>query len=155
MEIPFFVLNKVAVKTIEAGARHSIVLDRKGQMYAFGDNSEDECAGNEQRCQFPEKIDQNFKAVDIFAGATHNLALSGIYSENKLLDEGYLYSWGGSGAYTTWSNPNSLHSKLKILENLNGKSISKVALGNMNTIVVTGGPIYKDEPSLISSNLAY
>ena len=36
--------NKIKVKKIAAGARHTLILDNEGNIYAMGDNSEDQCA---------------------------------------------------------------------------------------------------------------
>jgi len=128
--IPFFEDNEVLVKSISTGARHSLALDFDGQIYAFGDNSEDQCAADEQRCETPQIIEQQLKTINIFSGKSHNAAVA---------QDGQLYTWGGNGVNTNWSNPNALHTKLKILETVKGKTINGVALANDNTIIVTGG----------------
>jgi len=128
--IPFFEDNEVLVKSISTGARHSLALDFDGQIYAFGDNSEDQCAADEQRCETPQIIEQQLKTINIFSGKSHNAAVA---------QDGQLYTWGGNGVNTNWSNPNALHTKLKIWETVKGKTINGVALANDNTIIVTGG----------------
>lgn len=53
----------------------------------MGDNSEDQCAISGRRTNTPEKVLKEFDAVKIFAGESHNVALS---------KEGNLFCWGGS-----------------------------------------------------------
>ena len=78
---------------IDSGARHTIVLDTEGNIYAMGDNSEDQCAISGRRANEPEIILKDFKAVNIFAGDSHNIALS---------EEGGVYSWGGQVINSSW-----------------------------------------------------
>jgi len=59
----------------------------------MGDNSEDQCAISGRRANQPEKILKEFDATDIYAGDSHNVALS---------VEKEMYSWGGSVINTSW-----------------------------------------------------
>jgi len=119
--------DKVKIRQIAAGARHSLVLDHDGNIYAMGDNSEDQCAVPGRRAVEPEKILKDFKAAEIFSGDTHNVARS---------EAGQLYSWGGSVINQSWVNNND--SKLKVMEDFKTRSVGLVALAYSNTIVVTG-----------------
>lgn len=92
IRIPFFEDKKI--KKVSVGARHTLALDYEGKIYAMGDNSEDQCAISGRRANEPEIILMDFKAVDIFAGDSHNIALS---------DDQGVYSWGGSTINTSWT----------------------------------------------------
>jgi alpha-tubulin suppressor-like RCC1 family protein len=95
----------------------------------MGDNSEDQCAILGRRANVPEKILKEFRVSEIFAGETHNVALS---EDNKL------YSWGGSTINKSWIKQKSNESKLRLMEDLNLRKISLIDLSYSNTIVITG-----------------
>ena len=65
------------IKKITTGARHSMILLSNGDLFAFGDNSEGQCTGNNTRYVNPIKIelDAREKIVDVFSGYNHNLIL--------------------------------------------------------------------------------
>lgn len=84
----------IAVTKIEAGARHTLVLDADGNIFAMGDNSEEQCAISGRRANEPEKILKDFRATDIFAGDSHNIAVS---------EDGSIYSWGGATINSSWA----------------------------------------------------
>lgn len=90
-QLAFF--KDMRVAKIAAGARHTLVLDDEGNIYAMGDNSEDQCAISGRRANLPEKILKEFKAKKIYAGDSHNVALS---------DQDNIYSWGGSVINQSW-----------------------------------------------------
>jgi alpha-tubulin suppressor-like RCC1 family protein len=52
VKIPYF--QNINIIKIAAGARHTIVLDAEGSIYAMGDNSEDQCAISGRRAYEPE-----------------------------------------------------------------------------------------------------
>ena len=65
--------NLSKISKIAVGARHSLVLLKDGDLYAFGDNSDGQCTGFSTRYAIPTKIifDQKEKIVDIFCGYNH------------------------------------------------------------------------------------
>lgn len=65
------------IKKITTGARHSMILLNNGELYAFGDNSEGQCTGNNTRYVSPNKIeiDARDKIVDVHSGYNHNLVV--------------------------------------------------------------------------------
>ena len=73
-KIEFFDDKKIT--KISAGARHTLALDIEGNIFAMGDNSEDQCAISGRRANEPEKIVKEFGVVDLYAGDSHNVALS-------------------------------------------------------------------------------
>ena len=66
---------KGVIKKVSVGARHSLVLLENGTLYAFGDNSEGQCAGLFSRYTQPiqVEIDLKEKIIDIYSGYNHNL----------------------------------------------------------------------------------
>lgn len=141
MKIPFFENRKVA--KIDSGARHTIVLDKDGNIFAMGDNSEDQCAISGRRANEPELILKDFKAVDIYAGDSHNIAIS---------EEGGVFSWGGSVINSSWVQKNANESKLKLMEDLKRRKISIVSLAYSNTLIISGqAAVVNDEGETDSS----
>lgn len=65
------------IRKVTTGARHSMILLSNGDLFAFGDNSEGQCTGNNTRYVNPIKIelDAREKIVDIFSGYNHNIIL--------------------------------------------------------------------------------
>ncbi len=117
------------IKHVATGARHTLVVDREGNIYAMGDNSEDQCAISGRRANAPEKILKAFKASKVFAGESHNIAVSDNYD---------LYNWGGSVINSSWVQQNTNESKLKFMEDLKKRKINKINLAYSNTLVITG-----------------
>ena len=58
-----------------------MILLSNGDFYAFGDNSEGQCTGNNVRYLSPIKIeiDAREKVVDIYSGYNHNMAVLSKY----------------------------------------------------------------------------
>jgi alpha-tubulin suppressor-like RCC1 family protein len=52
-----------------------MLLLNNGDLYAFGDNSEGQCTGNNTRYINPIKIevDAKDKIIDVYSGYNHNL----------------------------------------------------------------------------------
>lgn len=69
--------NLSKISKIAVGSRHSLVLLKDGDLYAFGDNSDGQCTGFSTRYAIPTKIifDQKEKIVDIFCGYNHCMIL--------------------------------------------------------------------------------
>jgi alpha-tubulin suppressor-like RCC1 family protein len=65
------------IKKVSVGARHSLILLDNGNLYAFGDNSEGQCAGGMSRYPSPVKIDveSKEKIIDVYSGYNHNLVV--------------------------------------------------------------------------------
>ncbi len=79
---------KNPIKKLTTGARHSMVLLTNGDVYAFGDNSEGQCTGNNTRYLSPIRIelDAREKVVDVYSGYNHNLlVLSNLYIKLKVM----------------------------------------------------------------------
>jgi RCC1 and BTB domain-containing protein len=66
---------KANIKKIAVGARHTLILLDNNELYAFGDNSEGQCTGQNARYSYPTKveIEAKEKIVDIYCGYNHNL----------------------------------------------------------------------------------
>ena len=86
----FFYNNKLKIKKISSGARHSLVLCENGQVYCFGDNSDSQCCGLEKIVSVPTLVrfnDSSEIIVDIKAGFNHSIAKG---------KTGKIYVWGDS-----------------------------------------------------------
>ena len=71
--------NMAKISKIAVGARHSLVLLKDGNLYAFGDNSDGQCTGFCTRYTTPTKIifDKKERIIDIFCGYNHCMILLG------------------------------------------------------------------------------
>ena len=69
------------VDKIAVGARHSLILLKDGDLYAFGDNSDGQCTGFTTRYPSPVKIsfDNMDKIIDVYSGYNHCLIILGYY----------------------------------------------------------------------------
>ena len=86
----FFYNNKLKIKKISSGARHSLVLCETGQVFCFGDNSDSQCCGLEKIVSVPTLVrfnDSSETIVDIKAGFNHSIAKG---------KTGKIYVWGDS-----------------------------------------------------------
>jgi len=86
----FFYYNKLKILKISTGARHSLVLCDRGEVYCFGDNSDSQCCGLEKIVSVPTLVrfnDINEEIVDIKAGFNHSIAKG---------KTGKIYVWGDS-----------------------------------------------------------
>ena len=83
----FFNNLNLTIKKIATGGRHTLVLTKNGEVYAFGDNSEGQCSGYLSFYKVPIKVSfkNEEKIVDIACGYNHSIA----YNE-----KGILYTWG-------------------------------------------------------------
>jgi alpha-tubulin suppressor-like RCC1 family protein len=70
-----------AIYKIATGARHSLILLKNGELYAFGDNSDGQCTGYTTRYPSPTKIsfDIREKIIDVYSGYNSCLIILGIY----------------------------------------------------------------------------
>ena len=127
VELPFF--QGMWVEQVAAGARHSLVLDSLGNIFAMGDNSEDQCAISGRRASHPEKILKDFRAMQIYSGESHNVAVA---------DDKAVYSWGGATINSSWAQQSTTESKLRLMEDLKRRKISLIELSYANTVVITG-----------------
>ena len=72
---------------------------------------------------------KDFDAVDIYAGDSHNIAVS---------DDTALFNWGGTVVNSSWVQNGVNDSKLKLMEDLKRRKISLIQLAYANTLVITG-----------------
>ncbi len=138
MKIPF----ESAIKKVSTGARHSLVLLENGFLYAFGDNSEGQCAGSQTRYNTPVKIslDTLDKIVDVFSGYNHNLIV---------LASGEMLTWGDtSSGKLGYYEGNMTQTTPRLIQSLKGKYPNQVALGFGMTVISTSSY----ENSLVALN---
>ena len=64
--IKHFSTKCIKVVNVKAGQRHTVVLDNKGNVYTFGDNSRLQCSSDRFRRKTPYKIEIDFRATSIF-----------------------------------------------------------------------------------------
>ncbi|CDW72098.1 UNKNOWN [Stylonychia lemnae] len=112
---------------IAAGARHSLILDRKGLMYVIGDNSFDQCLSQDRRAYEAKVIQCQEEVEEIYSGRDHNIAVS---------KTGIAYSWGGSLINKGWGNNNQI--ELDQIEDLQNRYPDIIDLSYSNTIIITG-----------------
>ena len=81
------------------------------------------------RATVPEKIQKDFVAIKIYAGDTHNLAVSA---------DNHLYRWGGTEVNTSRiSQGMGGETKLKLVEECKNKTVQFIELAYSNTIIIT------------------
>ncbi len=126
------------VRDIAAGARHSLVVLEGGEMYGFGDNSEQQCAaGYRARCSQPHLIEHfsggsaPVRFVAAFSGNVHNVGMA---------DTGDMYSWGGGERLFSIGNRVRQRTALTEVDEIKGHLVSRVVLSHGNTVILTGDP---------------
>jgi E3 ubiquitin-protein ligase HERC2 len=131
IKITFFEEKNLKPIKVCAGGRHTLVLCDNDRIYAFGDNSDGQCTGNEEQVKIPIKI-KSFgrnRIIDIFCGYDYSVALT---------DEGEVYVWGHvdflnmSGSHFT-----SNEYKPKIIPYLKDKHISYIGTGFQQLALAT------------------
>lgn len=106
------------IRKIACGKRHTLILCENGELYAFGDNSENQCSGNEKYIATPYLIPFKSKIVinDVYTGGNYSLA--------KTI-KGEIYCWGNcnflfsndQGAEDTIHEPKEINTlKLKNIQ---------------------------------------
>ena len=81
---------------IDTGVDHILMLDRKGQVWAMGDDTFGQCGQGEEnrqkvapffevRHRTPKKVPIPEKVVKVVSGNRHNLAIT---------DQGSMFGWG-------------------------------------------------------------
>jgi alpha-tubulin suppressor-like RCC1 family protein len=84
--IPTLIKSELTFKTIAAGDFHSLALDTKGKLYAWGYNQYGQLGlGDEEERNIPTLIKSELTFRTIAAGAYHSLSLD---------KNGKLYAWG-------------------------------------------------------------
>ena len=87
-------INKIAV-----GGRHNLILCNDGNVYSFGDNSQNQCSGYNTCYRTPTLINKysGSNAIDIFAGYNFSVSYSDL--EN-------IWSWGDNSNYKCGTDMN-------------------------------------------------
>ncbi len=127
-----------AIYKIATGARHSLILLKNGELYAFGDNSDGQCTGYTTRYPSPTKInfDNREKIIDVYCGYNSCLIILGININN--LANGELYSWGDASCGKLGYDEGGLSvSSPKLIQQLKGKYVDMVSLGFQITVIST------------------
>lgn len=127
--VPFFREKKV--KDIAAGARHSLVLDFEGNLYAFGDNSEGQCGFEARRAYVPESVlvGEIGHISAVWAGDSHSAYMTESHD---------LYVWGDNTANRLGIPSTMKVLSPKLLDELFGRNISTVGLGGVFTLILAG-----------------
>ena len=122
--------TKMGFVKVAAGGSHSLALDSKGNLWAWGDNSFGKLGdGTNTNSLIPLKIINEFK--EISASSTHSLALT---------ENGDLYAWGrntdgqlGDGTTTSRNIPTKIMSGIKEISAGIGHSLAIDEDGNLYT----------------------
>ena len=116
IKINYFKKNNIEIIKVEAGERHSLFLDNKGNVYGCGltkkDNNETE------RVYAPIKLDDisDLDIIDIFWGESTSYAID---------SNGIPYKWEG------------IKGDFEVISDANGRYIYQVAVGNNNIVILT------------------
>ncbi len=127
VNIPF----ESAIKKVSTGARHTLILLENGNIYAFGDNSEGQCAGSNTRYSTPVKInlETRDKIVDVYSGYNHNLIV---------LSNGELLTWGDtSSGKLGYFEGNMIQPTPRLIQGLKGKYPNQIGMGFGMTVIST------------------
>lgn len=130
-KIPFFANSGSKVIKVQAGARHSFVLNDKGDLYSFGDNSEGQCSGLNSRMSAPTRVnlDSKERVVDVFAGYNHSFVIS---------EGGSIYSFGDTAnGKLGYPDTNLSNFKPRLIQLLKGKYANVISLGSQFSVVST------------------
>jgi alpha-tubulin suppressor-like RCC1 family protein len=128
-------LEKIPVKTMSCGMRHSVVVNTDGKVFTFGDNTDSQCGLQVARTDTPIEHETTFKAVACFSGTAHNV----------LRDQrGNLYRWGGE-SYFNLMNEDFDDSHFKYMDDFKGKKVKNIKCSHDNIVVVTHQRIKQKE----------
>ena len=126
----FFKDNNLRIKKIAAGGRHNLVLCDNNKIYAFGDNSQNQCSGLNIFYNQPYLITKEceMNVLDIFAGYD----FSACYSTQQ-----GLLCWGNNSNYKYGTDIDEKGSHVPIFTNdLLGLNIGEVYTGVNNMVVI-------------------
>jgi alpha-tubulin suppressor-like RCC1 family protein len=132
--IPFFE-DKVCIDC-DVGGRHSLVLEKNGNLYSFGDNSEGQCGIELSRTYEPQLIEtkgmlgeDTIVAISIFAGDAHSALVT---------SEGDLFAWGDNSEERLGVHTTSSIFRPTLVEDVMGRYLCAVGLGGFFSIFITG-----------------
>ncbi|CAG9317193.1 HERC5_2 [Blepharisma stoltei] len=132
--VPFF--QNMTILDCAAGGRHSLVLEETGRVFAFGDNSEGQCAIDANRTYEPIQIEtvgmlgeDSSKARFIYAGDAHSALLS---------SEGDLFAWGDNSACRLGISSTSSVFRPTLVDDIMGRNICAVGLGGFFSVCIIG-----------------
>lgn len=131
IQIMFFEVHKKSIKKIQCGIRNSFVLLNNGDLYVFGDNSDGQSTGYDNRYLNPFllslDLNEGEKVKDIYVGYNHVFIVS-----NK---KNY-YTWGSSeGGKLCFNETQKSLNQPKILQNLQLKEINYIYTGKNSTVL--------------------
>jgi alpha-tubulin suppressor-like RCC1 family protein len=132
--VPCF--NMIRCIDVDAGGRHSLVLDEVGNLYSFGDNSEGQCGIEINRAYDPVTIEtkgmlgeDKVRPIRIFAGDAHSALVT---------NEGDLFAWGDNSEERLGIHTTSSIFRPTLVEDVMGRNICGIGLGGFFSIFVTG-----------------
>lgn len=135
---PLGTLEGVVVQQLACGAKHTLVLSRKGRVYSWGYNQYGQTGhGPHGLSDWEPKVIKGIdkvKVVEVCAGENHSMALT---------DTGDVYSWGhglfgqlGQGDVRDLAYP-------FMIKSLQGKGIMSIGCGHNHSFAVNGaGRLY-------------
>mmetsp|Transcript_180 Transcript_180/g.159 ORF Transcript_180/g.159 Transcript_180/m.159 type:complete len:203 (-) Transcript_180:65-673(-) len=132
--IPFF--KNLSVLDVAAGARHTVVLEESGKVFAFGDNSEGQCGIDANRSYEPQEIETRGMLGEsdvttrfIFCGDSHSALLT---------SEGDLFAWGDNTAGRLGIKSGNSIFRPRMVDELIGRNICAVGLGGTFSSIIVG-----------------
>ncbi|KAL9643350.1 hypothetical protein ABK040_014804 [Willaertia magna] len=123
------------IKDVSMGGYHTLILTRNGEVYAFGDNRDGAfCNGGTQTDQTIQRIVPSLNVSAISAGFGYSLFLT---------NTGEVYSCGRGASGQLGNGIAADNSTLTKVLNLDGKNISSIHAGNLDSFVLTTeGEVY-------------
>ncbi|CAG9331187.1 unnamed protein product [Blepharisma stoltei] len=150
--IPFF--RDINAIDIAAGARHSLVLEETGKLFAFGDNSEEQCGLDTNRAYEPMEVEtkgilgkKSVVTRFIFCGDAHSAVVT---------SEGDLFAWGDNTAGRLGIKGGLSIYRPRLVDDLIGRNICDVALGGFFSIFLVGpktGSILSKEENILKTRI--
>ena len=124
--IPYF--NKIKIRKIGCGARHSVVLDYENNLYTFGDNSDGQSIGHNTYNLTPQQFinEKKQKIFDFTSGYYHNFFVT---------ENGDIFCWGNSNDKKFGEKYSVCFTKPKHVLKLKGINVSYIALGETITAI--------------------
>jgi len=138
-EVPYFTKLSNRIEKVACGQHHSIVLDDRGMVYAFGRREYGRLGLGEikEDAEYPKMIEsfKNTKVIDISCGATTSFAIT---------SDGKLYSWGmGSRQLCQGKDSDDIYVPTQVkMNSIENFTAIKVSAGSSHCLVL--GQLTKD-----------
>lgn len=125
-----------SILDVAAGARHTLMVDSFGSIFAFGDNSQGQCGFDQSRSDVPvEVVTRGYfgggdcKCRFIYCGETHSALVT---------SEGEVFAWGDNSALKLGIPVQNDMYAPTLVDAVIGKAVEAVGLGGFFSVIITG-----------------